>query len=72
MEFAGQLKNPATVLARFQSLAVVMLMRFHKSDSFLAMPAVISVYKFCNAQAVLFLACERLARIIRQVFNNAE
>ena len=69
MEFPGLLTNPPEVFTYFQSLAVVTLIGFHKFDTAVAMPVVVSDH---NPQAGLLLAGEWLARIIRSVFNGAE
>jgi hypothetical protein len=72
MEFPGLLINPPAVIADFHSLAVVALMGCHKFDAAVAMPVVVPIHKIYNPQAGLLLAGERLARIIRSVFNSAE
>ena len=58
MEFPGLLINPAAVLADFQSLAVVTLIRDHKFNTAVAIPVDKTVHKICNPQAALLIASE--------------
>ena len=72
IECSGLRINPGAVLADFQSLAVVALMRRHEFD--IAVPRFVGVpvHMIGKPQAVLLLAGEWLVRIIRPVLNGAQ
>ena len=72
MQLTRLLENPGTVLADFNGLGAMAMLRRHKLDSAVAVLVVVPISKRCDPLGSMDFACEWFARVIGPICRRAE